>query len=70
MSAADKRMKRCHEGKQRFDTLKQAQAAASSMADRKAKQGNQIVTWLRAYGCPCGGFHFGKTKDIDWSRVR
>lgn len=65
-----RRMRRCHEGKQAFPTLQAAQVAAASMARRKDKQGNTIVTFLRAYGCPCGKYHFGKTRDIDWSLVK
>lgn len=64
------RMRRCHDGKASFPSLKAAQIAAASMAARKDRDGNPIVTFLRAYGCPCGRFHFGKTRDIDWSRVR
>lgn len=63
------RMRKCH-GKRRFGSLREAQAAAATMAARKAKQGNPIVSFLRAYGCACGGFHFGKTRDIDWSKVK
>lgn len=64
------RMRKCHDGKQRYQTLKDAQAAAALMAARRAKQGSPIVSFLRAYGCACGGFHFGKTRDIDWSKVK
>lgn len=64
------RMRKCHEGKQAYPTLQAAQAAAAGMARRKDKQGNTIVTFLRAYGCPCGKFHFGKTREIDWSQVK
>lgn len=67
---AKKRMRRCHDGKHSFPTLQAAQAAAAAMAQRKDRQGNTIVTFLRAYGCPCGRFHFGKTRDIDWSKVK
>lgn len=65
-----RRMRRCHTGKVSFPTLQAAQAAAAAMAQRKDRQGNAIVTFLRAYGCPCGRFHFGKTRDIDWSKVK
>lgn len=70
MKKSKKRMKKCHEGKQSFETLKEAQIAAAAMAKRKNKQGNTIVSFLQAYRCPCGKFHFGKTKNIDWSKVR
>lgn len=63
-------MKKCRSGKQSFGTLKEAQAAAAHLAYRRDKQGAPIVTFLRAYGCECGKFHFGKTKDIDWSKVK
>ena len=64
-----KRMRRCHDGKRTYPTLKDAQRAAAEMAKRKAKQGNPIVTFLRAYGCPCGKFHVGSSRDIDWALV-
>ncbi len=64
-----KAARRCRQDKQRYPSLKAAQAAAAAMARRKAKAGNPIVTFLRAYGCTCGGFHFGNTRDIDWSLV-
>jgi len=63
-------MRRCHEGKQRFATLEQAQAAAAALVRRRAEQGQPIVTWLRAYGCACGGFHFGRTHQINWDLIR
>lgn len=56
-------------GKRRFATMKEARAAAASLARRRAQQGNTIVAYLRAYGCACGGFHFGSTRDLDWSLV-
>jgi hypothetical protein len=65
-----RRMRKCHNGKRAFPTLDAARAAAADMARRKEKQGSPIVTYLRAYGCACGQFHFGKTRDIDWSRVK
>lgn len=64
-----RRMRRCHEGKQRFATLAEAQAAAASLVRRRAQQGQPIVTWMRAYGCACGGFHFGRTGRINWDAV-
>lgn len=64
------RMRRCHDGKRAFPTLEAAQAAAAALAHNKAKQSNTIVTFLRAYGCACGKFHFGKTRNIDWSQVK
>lgn len=64
------RLRKCHDGKNSFATLEQAQAAASDMARKKQRQGNPIVTYLRAYGCACGKFHFGRSKDIDWSKVK
>lgn len=65
-----RRMRKCHDGKKPFPTLQAAQAAAAMLAKRKDRQGNTIVTFLRAYGCPCGKYHFGKTRDIDWSKVK
>lgn len=57
-------------GKRQYKTFDEARTAAAGMANRKAKQGNTIVTFLKAYGCACGGYHVGRTRDIDWSRVR
>lgn len=70
MAAPERRMRRCHNGKVAFPTLQAAQSAAAAMAARKDRQGNPIVTFLRAYGCACGAFHFGRTRNIDWSRVK
>lgn len=65
-----KRIRKCCEGKRRFSTLKEAQQAAAALAFNKKRQGAPIVTFLKAYGCPsCGGFHFGRTKKIDWDAV-
>lgn len=63
------RSRRGHEGKAPYPTLQLAQAAAAGLARRKDRQGNRIVTWLRAYRCTCGSFHIGKSRSIDWSRV-
>jgi len=57
-------------GKVAYPTLKAAQAAAAGMCRRKGKQGNVVATFLRAYGCHCGKFHYGNTKEIDWSKVK
>lgn len=65
-----KRMRRCHEGKVKHPTLQAAQETIRRMCERKAKQGNPVVSFMRAYGCACGSFHIGKTRDIDWSRVK
>lgn len=70
MKPSLRQQRRGHDGKVGYDTLEQAQRAAWLLADRKARQGNPVVTFLRAYGCPCGKFHFGKTKQIDWSKVK
>lgn len=63
------RMRKCCNGKRRFDTIEQAKAAAAALAHDKSRKGDPIVTHLRAYGCACGGFHFGRTRSIDWDRV-
>lgn len=65
-----RRMKKCHTGKRTFPTLEAAKTAAAALAHRRREQGNVIAAFLRAYGCSCGGFHFGSTKDIDWSKVK
>lgn len=70
MTKPSKRRMRSQHGKKiSYPTLAAAQVAAAKMAKRKEQQGNPIVTFLRAYGCPCGKFHIGKTRDIDWSKV-
>lgn len=61
---------RRHDGKRAFPTLEAAQRAAAALAANRARKGQTIVSFLRAYGCHCGQFHFGRTKAIDWSRVR
>lgn len=63
------RMRKCHDGKRRFNTIEEAKAAAGMLKRRKAKTGSPIVSVLRAYGCACGGFHVGKTRGIDWDLV-
>ena len=60
----------CPTKKRPFATLAVAQASAAGLARRRKLQGNAIVTFLRAYVCACGSFHFGRTRDIDWSRVK
>lgn len=62
--------KHCPTGKVGYETFDLARAAAAAMADRKAKQGNPIVSFINAYGCACGKYHIGKTNNIDWSRVK
>lgn len=63
-------MRKCHDGKRAFPTMQAAQAAAAALARRMESKGNRIVTFLRAYGCACGQFHFGKSRQIDWSKVK
>lgn len=61
----------CHDGKQTFHTLESAQTAICQMTHRRKKQGKPIVTFLRAYKCSiCGKFHYGRTRNIDWSQIR
>lgn len=50
--------------KRKYNTIEEAQKAAAIFAKKK-----KIITMMRAYGCHCGKFHFGKTKQIDWRRV-
>lgn len=69
MTPSKRRLRKCCEGKQRFETLKDAQGAMHGMKRRKEKNGTAIVTVMRAYGCACGGFHFGRTRGIDWELV-
>ena len=56
--------KRCAR-KMSYPTLQAAQAAAAGFARRAS-----IVTFLRAYRCSCGQHHVGRTKTIDWSKVK
>lgn len=56
-------------GKVAYPTLQAAQIAAAKMCKDKAKKGNAVVTFMRAYGCHCGKFHYGRTRQIDWSQV-
>lgn len=65
-----KLMKKCHEGKRRFNTIEEAKSTVNSLIRHKKKQGNDIVTFMRAYGCACGGFHFGKTRGINWDAIK
>lgn len=49
----------------KYKTLDDAKRAAAIFAKKR-----HIVTILQAYGCHCGGFHFGRTRQIDWDRVK
>lgn len=55
--------------KRGYTTLDQARAAAARLAAARARQGNPVVSFLQAYGCSCGKYHFGSTRQIDWGRV-
>ena len=55
--------------KRGYTTLDQARAAAARLAARRASQGNPVVSFLRAYGCSCGKYHFGSSRQIDWDRL-
>lgn len=63
------RMRRCHDGKKRYESHAEATAAMLGMINRKRAKGDAVVTFLRVYGCACGGFHFGRTKEINWAAV-
>lgn len=56
--------------KKGYPSLKDARFGAAATCARRAKKGNPIVTFLRAYACKCGKFHVGGTKQIDWRRVK
>jgi hypothetical protein len=65
-----KKMRACHEGKQRYTTMEAAQAAAGILVRRKAKGVSPIVSRVNAYPCACGGFHIGKSRGgINWDLV-
>lgn len=49
----------------KYETLDDAKRAAAIFAKKKG-----VVTILQAYGCHCGKFHFGRTRQIDWDRVK
>lgn len=64
------RMRKCHDGKVRFEKREDAAAAMNQMLARKARGGSPIVSVLRVYGCACGGFHFGRARGlINWDLV-
>lgn len=70
MAKSQKRSrKRCDGKKQSFDTREAASAALNGMLRNKAKRGKVVVGVLRVYGCSCGRFHYGSTKDIIWGLV-
>lgn len=50
--------------KVKYPTLEAAKVGAAIFGKKK-----KIITVLRAYGCHCGSFHFGRTKEIDWSKL-
>lgn len=49
----------------KYNSLEDAKKAAAIFAKKKG-----IITIMRAYGCHCGKFHIGRTKEIDWSKVK
>lgn len=60
----------CPTGKKPYPTLQAAKIAAAQLANKRAQQGNPVVSFLRAYGCACGKFHFGSSRVIDWDRLK
>lgn len=70
MSKPDPRRFKSCGGKRRHGTMLHAQAALASLLRTRQKQGNPIVSVMRCYGCACGGFHVGSSKQIDWRRVK
>lgn len=64
-----KRPRHCA-GKHGYETLEAARAAAFHLARRKQEVGEPIASYLRAYKCSCGKFHFGKTRGINWEAVK
>jgi len=61
---------KCPSGKKPYPTLQAAKIAAAQLADKRALQGVPVVSYLRAYQCACGKFHFGSTRVIDWDRFK
>lgn len=68
-SAANKKRPGC-ESKKRYETIEAAKTGIMQMVRKKAAKGDPIVTYLRAYGCACGGFHVGKSRDINWDAFK
>ena len=58
-------MTACRARKVSHQTQQEAQAAAARMGEQLG-----IVTFLRAYRCRCGAWHVGKSRNIDWSKVK
>ena len=69
MNPSSKCMRLGCNGKRRYESLDEAKASIRGMTSRTAKQGNHIVSFMRAYGCACGGTHIGSTKEINWEMV-
>ena len=55
--------------KKAYETLALAKAAAWNFTKSREKAGNPIVTFLQAYGCQCGKFHIGSSRQINWEAV-
>lgn len=71
MASARKRRRKSHDGKRAYDTQQQAQAAIAGMCRRRARQGEPIVSFMRAYRCGfCAKWHVGSSRSINWSKVR
>ena len=67
-----KRMNSCCNGKKKYNSLQEANDALHGMMRKKEKQGalKVVVSAMRAYGCPCGKFHFGRTRGINWDLIK
>ena len=63
-----KRNKGC-DGKIKYDSIDEARKAIIHMTKRKKRSGNKIVSYMNVYGCSCGKFHIGKTKEIRWRDI-
>jgi hypothetical protein len=68
-SPSKKRMRSCHEGKKRYNDIKEAEAALFGWLNKRKKLGNPIVSFMQVYGCACGGFHIGRSRGINWAAV-
>jgi len=70
MLSKKNRKRHAHENKRAYDTIEEAKRALGSWLAKRRKEGKPIVTMMRAYGCHCGKFHIGSTREINWDLVK
>lgn len=64
----EKRLKTC-EKKIKYKTLEEAKKQAWWTIERNRMKGDPQVTFVRAYGCSCGSYHVGRSKEINWEAL-